>query len=175
MTWLLIETQHSSFDQLRLRQLLIESKHSAFNQVRLRRLMINDKHHMAPSSWGQFGTGSILTKYSTMKSVLQDVHGDCGGIFVSSEVWHIRCPFWSLRGGQEPRWGCNNSAIVATSIALKIWQPSVALLNCALQTSISQAGCSGGADGDSAILNKSAVIHWHICCQWCFVLQTAQC
>ena len=44
MTRLSIETQHSVFDQLRLRQLLIENKHSVFNQVRLRRLMINDKH-----------------------------------------------------------------------------------------------------------------------------------
>jgi hypothetical protein len=47
MTRLSKETQHSAFDQLRLRRLLIENKHSAFNQVWLRRLMINDKHHMA--------------------------------------------------------------------------------------------------------------------------------
>ena len=99
MTRLLIETQHSAFDQLRLRRRLIENKHSVFNQVRLRWLMINDKHHMAPSmrsvGWHPSfdGTGSILMKYTTMKSVLQDVHGDCGGIFVSSKVWHITCPF----------------------------------------------------------------------------------
>ncbi len=60
MTRLLIETQHSAFEQLRLRRLLIENKHSVFNQVRLRRPMMNDKHHMATSSWGQLAGILVL-------------------------------------------------------------------------------------------------------------------
>jgi hypothetical protein len=49
--------------------------------------MINDKHLRSVGWDPSFdGTGSIVTRYTTMKSVLQDVHGDCGGIFVSSEV-----------------------------------------------------------------------------------------
>ncbi len=70
------------------------NKHSVFNQVRLRWLMINDKH-LRSVGWNPSfnGTRSILMKYTTMQSVLQDVHGNCGGIFVSSEVWHIMCPF----------------------------------------------------------------------------------
>jgi hypothetical protein len=65
-----------------------KNKHSAFNQVRLRWLMINDKHLRSVGWDPSFdGTGSILTKYTTMKSVLQDVHGDCGGIY----LYHPRC------------------------------------------------------------------------------------
>ena len=90
-----------------------------------------------------------------MKSVLQGVHEDYGGMVVSFEVWHIMCQSWSMWRYQEPRWGGNDSLDQC-----KVKSPGGAVMIVrSLQTEEPRWGCNNNNNSEIvatsiSVLNK---------------------